>query len=75
MEAHTHGFYQGTGAWVEFSGRDDLFPGQGDKLPHGTVALYAECLVVLAGVHTVVTAGGTLAAVGIGITGHHHPRL
>ena len=35
---------------------DDFLPGYGDVSAHGTVALYAECLVVLAGVVAAVTA-------------------
>ena len=75
VEAHTHRLYQGTGTRVESSGRDHFLPGQGDKLPHGAVALHTEGLVVLTGIHPSVAARGALATVRIGSTGHHHPRL
>ena len=56
VEAHTHGFYQCTSTGRKLSSGDHLFPRKGDQFAHGTIALYAECLVMFAGIHTVVTA-------------------
>ena len=57
--------------------RDDLLPGYSDVLTHGTIALNAERLIVLAGIVTAVTARRAVTAVGVGIDGdgHAHAKM
>ena len=53
----------------ESVGWDDLLPGYADELAHGAVALYAQRLVVLAGIRTTAAATGAPTAGRIGIDG------
>ena len=75
MEAHAHRLYECTYLRREAGSRDHLFPRQRDIFHHSTVALYAQCLVMLTSVHTLVAAGSALATVGIGIACHHQAWL
>ena len=75
MESHAHGFYQRTDLRREQSGRNHFLPRQHDVLHHGTIALHTQRLVVLAGIDTLVTTGGTFTTVGVRITGYHHAWL
>ena len=75
MEAYTHRFNQGTGTRCEQSGRNHFLPRQHDILAHGTIALHAQCLVMLAGIDTSIAAGSTLPTIGIGVTSNDHARL
>ena len=75
METDTHRLYQCTGAGIESLGGNHLLPGQDEQFAHGTPALHAERLVVLAGVHTAIPARGALATIGIGIHGDNHAGL
>ena len=75
MEAHTHGLDEGTGTRCEQSGRNHFLPRQYDIFTHGTIALHTQRLVMLAGIHTGITAGSTLATIRIGVTGNHHTWL
>ena len=52
--------------------RNDLLPGQGDVFTHGSPALHAKGLIMLAGVVTTVATGGAYTTVGIGIDGDSH---
>ena len=74
VEAHAHRLHEGTRAGIKPLGDDNLLPGQRDVGTHGTVALHAQRLVVLAGIHPSAAARGTLPAVGVGIDGDHHAR-
>ena len=75
VETHTHRFDEGTGTGCEQSCRNDFLPRHGDILAHGSPTLHTECLVMLTGIHTAVTTGGTLATVRIRIDGHGHAGL
>ena len=54
METNTHRLYQGCHLRRERTGRDNLLPGQNDKLLHSTIALNAQRLVVLTGIDALV---------------------
>ena len=72
METDTHGFDECTDTWGEQSGWNDFLPRQGDIFLHGSVALNAECLVMLAGIDALVATCGTFATVGVGVAGDYH---
>ena len=75
MEPHAHRLNERTGARGEQTGGDYFFPRQGDVFAHGTVALHAKCLIVLAGVDTRVAAGCAFAAIGVGVDRDGHAGL
>ena len=75
MESNRHRFDEGGITWGDVLDGDDLLPRQGNIFAHGTIALHTKCLVVLAGIETSVAAGGTMAAVGIGIDSDHLTNL
>ena len=56
MEAYTHGFYQRTSSGRKLACGDNLLPRQGNQFAHGTIALHTKRLVMLTGIHSVVTA-------------------
>lgn len=55
--------------------RDDLLPEERQVFAHGTVALYAERLIMFAGIYPSVAAGGTCTAVGVRVDGYTHAWL
>ena len=75
MEAHAHRFHQCTLTGCEQSGGNHLLPRQHQSLAHRAIALYAQRLVVLAGIGTRIAARGTLATIGVGIHRDHHAGL
>ena len=56
MEANTHRLDKRTCAGSEQTSGNHLLPRQGDILTHGSPTLDTQCLVVLAGIHTAITA-------------------
>ena len=75
MESDGHRLYEGAvSCRYAFHGYY-LLPRQCDVLPHRTVALHSERLVVLARVHPSVAACGTLSAVGVRVDGDSHAGL
>ena len=74
METDGHRLNQGSVLDGNRTDGDDFLPGNGDVFAHGTVALHAQRLVVLAGVVAAVLARRTVAAVGIGVHRDGHSR-
>ena len=75
METDTHGFNQCAGLGGKGAGRDDFLPWQHDEFLHGTVALYTQCLIVLASVHPSIAAGSAFVAIGVGVASDHHAHF
>ena len=75
MEPYTHGFYQRTIAGTDVRCRNNLFPGHYQIVGHGSVALYTQCLVMLAGIEPTVAARSAFATVGVRVHGDYHARL
>ena len=75
VEAYAHRLHQGANLGREQSGGNDFLPGQDDEFAHGAIALNAQRLIMLAGVHALVAARGALATVGVGIHRNRHAGL
>ena len=75
MKTDAHRLNKSTYAGSEQSCGNDLLPRHYEILTHGTVALHAECLVVLAGIRSAITARCTLVTVGIRVEGDSHARF
>ena len=75
MESYGHRFYQRTNLRRKQTGGNNFLPRQCNHLAHCSIALYAQCLVVLTCIYPAIAAGGTLPTIGIRIDSDHHAWL